>query len=323
MPTLFLRLTGLCAFVPNLTADQMRVILVDASVPHGRHGKAHSPRLIFRQSAWTPVPGLNPELFTDPCKEPMAMLDLSDQEVFIDGAGGHALAIEGWGSAVGECPKPDGSDRFAFSWVGPMQPINEDSGLPNLDWGSIKDHFLDSSNVPSEVAARVSLTEGHVTNHEFSRDDLRRIVKWMFKNATGQAHIKQALSEEVQLSYGLNAAATFVELGFITGIHSSTPSASGPKLRLNVSNGRADAWVANMPLDEIRNRCYHSTPIPKPHPTGVRDPDHHFVHFYDLVKGGPKNRVPHPAGRCNEPILPPSVDNPKCPPVQLNPASGA
>lgn len=319
MNKLFMRMTGLCSFVPNLVPDQVRVVLVDASVPHGPHGKPHNPRLIFQESAWQSVPGGRQpdEFFADPDGNKMAMCDLSGQELFINGAGANSLQIEGWGAPVGECPAEDGSDRLTFSWVGPMQLINNGQGPSDPVWGEIRSGCLDDKNVPKEVTARIRLTEGTLMNHEFSRDDAGAIVKWQFVNPTGGSPLRQALSEELMLTFDFTP--NFVEFAFIHDIHGPSPSL-GPMLRLGVAAKRVNAWVANMPLDEIRNRRYFGDPRPG---SGHRDPDHHFIHFYDLVKGGPKDKIPHPLPmRCLWSGLP-SVDNPKCPPVQLNPATSA
>jgi len=321
MSDLFFRITGLCAFVPNLTSDQMRVVLVDASVPHGPHDKSHGPRLIFLKAAWQQIGGgrVPDEFFSDPDGHEMAMCDLSGQEVSIDGAGPNSLTIKGWGTGIGECPDVHGSDQFVFPWVGLMQDINAGQGAPNPKWGDIKDHFLDSSNVPSDVAARLRLTAGIISSYEFARDDKGEIVEWQFTGPSGAASGRQALSEEVQLVF--TPTSPFVDLAFMNDIHGSSPT-SGPKLRVGDLGGKINVWVANMPLDDIRNRYYVGNPPPPPKPTGNRDPDHHFFHFYDLVQDGPKDRIPDPFGRCPS-IKPPSVDNPKCPPVQLNPAANA
>src|SRR4030081_1453897 len=97
---LLLQFSGLCAFVPNAAANPtaMRVVLVDASMPHsGGHDEAHVPYQVFQDSDW--ISGANlrrpDNTFRDhnnPQGTRFGFCDLTNQDLAID-VTGPALAV--------------------------------------------------------------------------------------------------------------------------------------------------------------------------------------------------------------------------------------
>lgn len=325
-PKLYLRFTGLCAFVPNNAGSEMRVVMVDASRPHGPHDKAHVAVLLVPIGRVDTGSGFRrpDDTFKDPDGVTIAIFYLSGSDIRIGGAKPARLKIDHPGSKNG-CPNPDGSEDDYFSWIGSMRLINVGSGKIHGD-------CLKNSEVSAAVGGRVFLSEGTLTSFDFARARDGRVVKWGFKPLVGgnPAAQEQALSEEVQLEVDMSTP--YVDFLFTEKIYGKDPQ-SGATLRI-AADGLTVVWIVNMPLEDIVHRKYRTALLSKRELLHVsdqmrerferdvdpsdRDIDHHFVHYYDLLDGGVSNRVPHPIGRCPTDDVP-SVANPKCPPVQLDP----
>ena len=317
---LHLYFTGLCAFVPNTAGNQMRVVMVDATSEH--HGTPHHPVLVVRYDRVKLDAGCRSpsSLFRDRNGrgDEMARFDLLDQELWIYRARPRFLSFE-----LGlpeHCPDSAGApERDCFAWVGAMRRVNGQAGR-------LIARGLDPTRAPHAVGARFRLTDGTLVNHQFAADDTNRLVRWIFSNddRTSQAGFSQAVAEEVRLDYEFQK--DYLEIRAVADIHRErlheldpiclTPN---PKRELNV-------WVANMPDADIKGRDYKDFAEIGPlifraeaeaadAREGHRDPDYHFVHFYDLVNGGPRDRIPRPFDRCEG--TGPSAGGPKCPPVRL------
>jgi len=309
--TLFLRFSGLCAFVPNAAPNPtaVRVLLVDAKTPHsGGHDEAHVPYLVFRDADWVAGNNLRRPVDwfhdgNDPRRTLFAACDLSDQDLSID-VNNPPLSVPDGAIGTG-CP--NAANRDYFSWVGPIGKMSPGSG--GIDPAS-----LGSFPLPTTIAARIRLTVGTLTSFEFARDTSTEVVKWEFKPVSGgpTSPQQQALAEEVQLEIPITG--NYVEFTAVQNIHTRNPSPL-PAMRLAVS-GPVVAWIKNMPRPDIVGRPIPTVP-------GLRDPDYHFDHFYDLTPAGGAN-IPFPlSGRCPDLPLQPAVGNPRCPPTQFDPNASA
>jgi hypothetical protein len=287
--------------------------MVDATRGSGAHFVAHFPVLVVDADQVDDGDGCRkPRYFQDGGDNMMARFDLINQDLWVDGAQDDALDFDtGWAYVC-----PESRDDDSFRWVASAARINAGSGtlIPN---------GLRENRAPRAVAARFKLTEGCVTTHQWAEDDLRLIVRWIFRNDDGksQAGFEQAMAEQVRLEYPFDGS--HLRIRAVEDIHAEWVTEVDP-ICLKAQGGVIHAFVANMPDADIEKRDYSSEVAVRvaavqrvaARAPGVRQDDHHFIHFYDLVTGGPKNRIPRPFDRC--PLDPgPAAGNPKCPPVQL------
>jgi hypothetical protein len=312
MPNFFLNFTGLCAFVPTTGKHEMRVVLCDASHPMGPHDKPHRPVLVFLRDSWREESGTRKwdERFQDPTGRELYLCSMEDQDFTIAGSKPDHLYYDL--SVKQGCPSvADAKDRDLFSWIGSMSGINHGSA-------DIDDRCLSPTNASTEVAARILLTDGQLTTVKLACQPEGAVVRWMFKpeSLSGNPSLhEQALAEEVRLK--VEFPGPYLELNSVMGIHGRAPQALLP-LRLYPSAEGLIVWIANMPDHDIKSRIYIGSP-----PKGSakrQEIDHHFMHYYKLLKSGVSMNVPHPLMDCDA-IIEPNVNNPKCPPVLLNSAS--
>jgi len=331
MNTLNLFFTGLCAFVPNRDRREMRVVMVDAT--HGGHGMVpHIPALVALEDSARLSPRPPTKSFTDGTGvNRLVRFDLHGLDLSIAGADPDGLNFE-YGAATG-CPAT-AEELRSFRRVASLSRINDGNG--RLLAGG-----LAQSKVPHAVVARFRLTRGDLKTHTMAQDSNRLIVNWRFRDFTGQstASVEQAIAEEVVLSHTFGT--TSLEILVRGGIHGADVTTGLPILLQPIDN-MLPVWVMNMPEADIEGRDFGSADLRAALglsraseraegrldaeaeaaaradvPPGRRDPDYHFEHFYDLVEEGPRNRIPHPFGRC--PRIPgPGVSNPKCPIIQLD-----
>ncbi len=328
MSTLNVLFTGLCAFVPNtaapnasgqVTSGQMRVLMVDATNPTGAHAVPHRPVLVVDVDQVEQGNGCRPwkYVFKDGDQNDMALFEIMDQELWIDGARPNALSFDA--ESVEGCPIDRTDDRFR--WVASMRRINAGSG--NLIANALR-----PTRAPRAVAARFKLTERAVTRHRWAEDTLRLIVGWRFSNddGTSQAGFVRAMAEEVRLAYPFDGER--IAIRAVADIHDETVRELDP-ICLKPQGSIINTFVANMPDDDIRRRHYtrdaaveaaagFAVQAVLPAAPGNRPDDHHFAHFYDLVFGGSRDRIPRPYNRCPLEPAGPAAGNPKCPPVQLD-----
>lgn len=327
MGTLSLKFTGLCAFVPNheTEAKRARVLLVNASGGH----VPHYPVLVFFKDSWQG--GRAPDgYFDDPDGNEMAFCRLNGQDIWLLDVRDKNLHVVGQGTYSG-CP--DEGEKFKhFAWVGMMHRINRPKDAPSSPvWGDVEEQCLEAANVPRSVTARVELTDGTLASYAHTLDDEEAIVKWRFQRDPFDDPIDhiQSLAEEVELL--LSQGGNTVSFGFRVGISGRNPRPLEP-LQLTLGN-ELQVWIANMPWEQIVGRSYDEALLKSRRDAerkmrvslnllrakgGKRDPDYHFAHFYPLLSGPKNNRIPFPESERCPNAGQPSVDNPKCPPVQLS-----
>jgi len=316
--TLKLKFTGLCGLVPKKPIDeannQLRVFLVDVRNPSGHDGhqhEQHAPVLTCEFARVVTGSGLREpdRIYMDPKHFVlMALFDLSDQDLRIDGATGNSLTFAG-PSSIGTCPTINNID--SFSWTAPLASISTGSA-------TLRASCFSPTNVDTSVVARVSITQGVVSTSKMARDTSNKILKWEFKvSPTGSpVALKRAIGEEVELRYTFNSS----DIDFKTrNFRSSTSPTETIRLK-PPANNIVTAAVQNVPWKELLSVVHN----PKP---DHRDPDHHFVHFYDWSQTPGVKNIPHPlltVSRCSEvPPPAPGLNNTQCPPVLLGSNNGA
>lgn len=335
MARLSLMFTGLCAFVPNhqLSANRVRVLLVDALRGH----VPHYPVLVFPHMSWEPS-GREPDgEFIDAAGNRMFFCRLDDQDLRIEGAADNQLRVVG---QVEHYDCPSARDQEDFGWLAPMAKINRPANAPNSPvWGGVDERCLSDNNVFPKVISRIYLTDGVLRSHVQAQDDLDNVVKWHFKEhhfGMPIAHI-QAITEEVALDFPLGDSEV-VGFGGKIGIRGPNPWPLDALFLKPTPDGVVHAWIENMPWEQIVRRKYDEVRVTsrrkrdevritskrtmagtsRDRDTGKRDPDYHFMHFYDLLGGAKTGRLPFPEERRCPSDGQPSADNPKCPPVQLS-----
>src|SRR5437764_14385115 len=117
-----LQFTGLCAFVPTEGKKEMRVVLVDASRPHGEHDKGHRPVIIFPEGSYHEDDhGTRDydEAFESPDGDNYLLCKMEGQDFRVAGAADNSLEFDlGFKK---DCPKRDKSDSEVFGWLANMR----------------------------------------------------------------------------------------------------------------------------------------------------------------------------------------------------------
>ena len=290
---LFLRFTGLCAFVAP-APGQMRVVLVNA-LQGGAH-ESHCAAIVTPFDNWDPAGrqfafGFDGTGAGYPSRNMVAIL--LDGENLSFGFTGAGVTLADIGPQA-QCPTQP-TDHTAFGWISRMDEVG--AGTMNRNALSGLDRSL--------VLGRLDLSFGTLTTSAFGLNKQKnKILKWQFKDGGASPMGRhRALSEEIQLDHRFTAGTT---LTLNSVRFDGQPSRN---VVLKEANGIIEAWMVNLPvIDFIVDRGVDPRP-----------PDHHFVHFYRLSTSGGAH-VPHPtrpstgASHCGPPPVV-GVTNPKCPPA--------
>lgn len=331
MVDLLLDLTGLCGIVPNKVitdpANRARILLVEAGEPpagggHVHVGPPHEPHisvLVCNEGSVDASSPRKPDLFFQRGAILKAVFFLQDQDVSLNTTG-TALSFDSDAGAGSGCHTTTNWQKI--NWLASIAGIS-----PGSDAVRSECFNTPAQGVHASVAARVALLHGTLRTSALAKDGSDAVLKWDFR-ATGHPDVGlQALTEAVQLQAPLAAASCEITTSLLRRARSERireifPGGVGQSaiIRLKATAGQVFAGIANVPFaDLVRLR--------EPLPTGHRDPDAHFEHFYALSEPttlGPK-RIPHP--RLGDPRCPasgpPSLRTPQCPPALFAPSASA
>ncbi|HVT61754.1 MAG TPA: hypothetical protein VHR45_25570 [Thermoanaerobaculia bacterium] len=303
---LFLKFTGLCAFVPHTSGKAARVLLVDTSGDPSDHcapelNEPHEPVLVFDRRFVAAANRRQPDM-TFSNGNPMAICYLHDMDLAIGAAREDALFIEN--GPIGNCPIDN--DHRSLAWVAALPEIDQSAGEVHAE-------CLAASDVHPSVAARVRLTEGSLRTTELSGIPQSSWVRWSFQPRDGGRTIDldRAMAEVVELEVDVPGSEVRLETARFRG-----SLAALPPLILAPRNGQVTAWVKNMPLlDVLGKRSPEAVVVNQ-----RRAQDAHFEHFYTLSPHDPgpgRRATPFPVGTCLAAAPPPFVPTPMCPPARF------
>jgi len=317
---LFVRFTGLCAFVPNTSGKQMRVVLTDATKAATMGGmpmpigfEPHLPVLVFDQGDLSHESGRTFMTFIqDNVSKGLCRLD--GQDLTIDPSKPAALAISN--GAVADCPLP--ATDLSTSWLANMKKILGGTG-------AIKDACLAPANVDPSVTARIALTDGSLRTRSFSAMENKQPIRWQFGAYT------QVLAEVIELELDLPGdTVTFRATSFRDTANPPTPipplvlrpKPAGPQGPSSVI-----VRIENMPLPDIQGTRLVGPDFVVLNQKRARD--EHFPLLFSLATNTPANGsglVPLPVDVCKvhiPPVPSPTLGSPQCPGGAFNPHPGA
>jgi hypothetical protein len=318
--TLYLRMTGLCEFVPKRDIEdpafektnQMRVLFADSHrapiLPAGTlfiH-ELHMPVLVCQQGYVDRTGRIEDRTFNDAVTT-WAVFYLDDQDISIANAQPDSLIVPQYPGGGSGCPTI--KNYRSFAWVPPLSRMSPGSEVVRP--ACLVDPTL--GTVDSSVLARLALTQGTIETLAIAKDYSDATVEWDFKVPGGKALYRQVMADSVQfwttfLSPAIEITTTLfrsptnpsVAQVFTGGVGSRLP------IRLLPVGNQVIAWIKSMPWPDIAGT--------RPHPASLqRDPDFDFSYFYDLsLKPGPRT-VPYQISTCAGSVGP-HLGNPNCPP---------
>jgi hypothetical protein len=312
--TLKMTFTGLCAFVPNTSGQQMRVLLIDGQDPRDTHGgEAHFPALVFDKASWVDdgKPNRKPEIRFFEGDDERGVI-LLDEEDLVVSQGGDPLSFEN--EDLEECPQ---GTRDHFSWVARIPRIAEASKKVHPDClvpagGSVRVH--------KHLIGRLALERGHLITSGLTEAEKDVPLRWKFRpdlpliSAIFQLRRQQALAEEVEWTLDIKDETEIA----LSSKRFNKVATELPPLRLAPMEGKVKVDIRNLPLPDVLRARPEDIP-------NQREKESHFEHYYRISNEDPGDlfrRIPFVDESCNSggPI---TASNPKCPPSQFDPDPNA
>jgi hypothetical protein len=280
---LFLRFTGLCAFVATPSRSAVRVVLVNArDHSHGQNHEPHHAALLVPERHWDGTLRQPNFIFDDKARNEARMCAfLLEAEDFVVDPPGTGIVLEPGPADTAECPV---SNTTGYLWI---------SEVKKAGAGPMHSDMLTKKKLENTIA-RFRFTSGTFKTDAFRRVSpiSRDIIKWKLGD------IKRSLAEEVLLFRDDLAGGGIALKG--TDFSGGTSTIS-----LREKSGRLEAWIVNMPLLDILG-ARKSDPF---------SPDHHFLHFHRLATSA-GSMIPVPLSEvCSGGVG--SLSNPKCPPARF------
>jgi hypothetical protein len=329
--TLRIRFQGLCGFVPNTNGKAARVLLLRGGQAHAHGGglphtpaadELHIPALLFdlRDLAVSDLRAPEESFFDG---RPSGLCRLQGVDLGIDPSRPDALQLSA--GKAGQCPN---GQIDAFEWLSPVDQL-----VPNA--GGVDDSAFGAAPVHSGVAARMRLTDGTLKVANLTELG-GQPVQWDFRphghdgaNHGGNGHGKKTrtngngrpIGASVDLVVQIDAPEvrfTFARLGTT---NFGEPLVLAPRAQPNV----VDVVVKNVPDPDLRQVL----PPERIVLGRVRIRDHHFAHYFQVVKNPPAaglEPLPHALQFCQAGpriVEPPAGNNLDCPTSRYSPNTHA
>jgi hypothetical protein len=304
---LFVRFTGLCAFVPNTSGKQMRVVLVDAGEKAmkamgnmamlgmgGQPGMAmellepHQAALVFDDGDRVSGDG---ETFKQNGKT-MRLRRLDGLDVSI--APSHPAALNLVNTPVNGCP--DQATAKSLKYLAQIDKILPAAG--GIDPACLADPK--KSQVSSKVAARIRLTDGTLQTKHLSSLPSFNLIRWTFDGGKSQ----QVLAEVIELALPIAGD----EVTFQLSSFRNPGTIETVVLRPQTPGASVVVRIENMPLKDIQGTRKKPLVVE----LGKHNSrDLHFPIMYTLTKNGANGSRPVPLAFSLP--HPPNAGNPQCP----------
>lgn len=309
MVNVIIHFSGLCAFIPAKSIDQVgnaaTVALVDASRSH--HAPHHcvcfaEPKVyqydpdqgVLNRTVdvafnYEYTPGSR--IAVNGChltKEQLTLVGRTAAGTEVPLSAAEVLTFSN-GALTHPCPTT--ANQSFFNWVAEMARVGA---------GTVNPAVVTAADGGGLLGARMRLTQGNLRCGGFRANPPNGYVRWSYGGSNS------ALAEEVAWEVAFPATTNVVEV-----VLKSAPLGAGtaaPDLVLRPQGGLVEAWILNMPLNNMLGFD----------PVNPLAPDHHFLEFFRLANGNPTPSYPIPDSSqyCTPPT---GAANPKCPPTVFSP----
>jgi hypothetical protein len=310
--TLTIVFTGLCALVTDGDRGPAQVLLVDATgvgAVDGVRLPAHAPTLVASLATLANAETSGPTRVVGAGSgggraDQLGVWDLAGSEV--------RIRVQGGGEGGLELFRPP---RGATSWPAPPRDVDDPAAWRDLRFvpemqtltgdGRIDPALVapDSASdaLPRAVAARVQLEGGRI-EAGIPSADVHRADVFEFKGPTGEAKLRQAVTDTIRWTLETRSEALVVEI-FPAG------GGSARQLLLGPSSTPHTLFVSNLPAQNVPDHALHGM-------SDERAAALHFGVYYSLLLNEPANRplpivVPRPTakgvGNLRTSLCPPAV----------------